>query len=456
MRSTNWFKSLTGITVTLIFVFSLSAKSQKINDREWPWFRGFMASGALDNASLPETFDISAMINVRWKKRIDGLGLSSPVIWGNRLILTTAVSKADNSGYKPGIYGDVTPVNDSSEHEWKVICLDKRDGKILWEKTACKGIPAMKRHPKSTHANTSAATDGKHVVAFFGTEGLYCYDMDGKLLWTKKFGLLRSVFFSMPSAEWEFASSPIIYDGKVIIQCDVLENSFVAAFEASTGKELWRTPRNDYPGWCTPNIYINEDKTCVVVNGFKKMAGYDLKTGVEVWSMSGGGDIPIPTPVIGSENIYLNGAHGRFSPIFAVNKKAAGDISLKPGETSGPYVPWVRPRGGSYMHTMLLYRDKLYNVGWNGTVNCIDPVTGEDIYTAKLGKTKSFIASPVASDNRIYIVDEEGTVYIIDAGREFKLIAEIPLNDICMTAPSITDGAIFFRTQNWLYAIGKN
>jgi outer membrane protein assembly factor BamB len=449
------------VRYTLLFVFLISLLSanvivcQPAAERQWSSFRGYMSNGVLDNASLPETFDPVTMANIRWKIEIPGLGISSPVIWDNKLFLTTAISQADKAGFKPGLYGDITPVNDSSVHEWKVYCYDKNTGKLIWEETSCTGIPKMKRHPKSTHANTSVATDGKYVAAFFGSEGLYCYDMDGKLIWTKNFGVLKSVFFAVKSAEWEFASSPIIYNGVVVIQCDVLENSFVAAYEAKSGKLLWKTMRDEYPGWCTPNIYKNGGKTYIALNGYKRRAGYDFETGKEIWRMTGGGDIQIPTPVIGNDLIYFNSAHGQYSPIMAVKTNATGDITLKDKETSNEYVQWSNPRGGSYMHTLLLYRNRLYNVNWNGSVVCLDPLTGKEIYTAKIGKSKSFIASPVASDGKIYIVDEEGTVYIIQDGDTFKLLHEIPLNDICLTAPAITDKMIYFRTQKYLFAVGK-
>ncbi len=181
---------------------------QSVPEKQWPSSRGYMSSGVLDNAGLPETIDFQKMINIRWKIEIPGPGLSSPVIWDNKLFLTTAVSNSDKSGFRPGIFGDVTPVDDTSEHEWKVFCIDKNTGKIIWERIACPGVPEIKRHPKSTHANATPATDGKHVVAFFGSEGLYCYDYDGKLLWEKDFGILKPVFFSMKNTEWEFASSP--------------------------------------------------------------------------------------------------------------------------------------------------------------------------------------------------------------------------------------------------------
>jgi outer membrane protein assembly factor BamB len=437
------------------FFFAADLPGQILPERQWPGYRGYMASGVLDNANLPETFNFDKMENVRWKIKIPGMGISSPAIWGNKLFITTAVSASDKAGFKPGLYGNVTPVKDSSVHEWKVFCIDKTTGKIIWEKTPVTGVPKVKRHPKSTHANTTVAIDGQHVVAFFGSEGLYCYDFNGKLLWQKNFGVLKSAFFIMKNAEWEFASSPIIHNGVLIIQCDVLENSFVAAYDVETGRELWKSQRNEYPGWCTPNIYTYGGRTFVAVNGFKHRGGYDFVTGKEVWKMSGGGDIQIPTPIIGNNLIYFNSAHGKSSPIIAVRTSATGDITLTGNATSNSGVVWSLPRGGSYIHTMLLYGDRLYNVNWNGTISCLDPFSGKEIYNAKLGGAKSFIASPVASDGRIYIVDEEGTVYIIKDGDTFKLLAEIPMNDICMTAPSITDGMIFFRTKDYLFAVGK-
>jgi outer membrane protein assembly factor BamB len=439
----------------LSFITTTALYSQLKPERQWPSFRGYMSCGVLDDANLPDTFDPEKMINIRWKTEIPGLGLSSPVIWDNKLFITSAISQADKAGFKPGIYGDIGSVNDTSVHEWKVFCLDKTSGKVLWDKTAYKGTPKMKRHPKSTHANTSVATDGKYVVAFFGSEGLFCYDMAGKLLWQKNFGILKSVFFAVKSAEWEFASSPVIYNGILVIQCDVLENSFVAAYDVKTGKELWKTQRDEYPGWCTPNIYTNSGKAYIALNGYKHRGGYDLETGKEVWRMSGGGDIQIPTPILGNNLIYFNSAHGSSSPILAVKTSAVGDITLKEKETSNEYIQWSLPRGGSYMHTLLLYKNHLYNVNWNGIVVCLDPLTGKEIYNAKLGKSKSFIASPVASDGKIYIVDEEGTVYILEDGDTFKLLSEVQLRDNCLTAPAITDGMIYFRTQKYLFAIGK-
>jgi outer membrane protein assembly factor BamB len=424
-------------------------------ERQWSQYRGYLASGVLDHANLPDTWSVPDGKNIKWKTEVPGLGISCPVIWGDNLFITTAISNQDNSGFRTGIYGDVAPVNDTSQHEWKVLCYNKTNGNKIWEQTACTGVPKIKRHPKSTHANTSIATDGKNVVAFFGSEGLYCYTMTGELKWKADFGVLKSVFYMMEQAEWEFASSPILYNGVVIIQCDVLNNSFVAALDAETGKELWRVKRDEFPGWCTPNIYQNNGKTCVVVNGYKHRGAYDFKTGEEVWKMSGGGDIPIPTPIIGNDQIYMNSAHGPSSPVLAISKNAKGDLTLKDQQTSNEFVTWSVPKGGSYMATMLLYDNYLYNLGWNGSVVCYEAATGKEVYKNKLGQMKSFSGSPVASDGKIYIADEEGNAYVFKAGPEFSLISTNSLGDICMTTPAITDNLIFFRTMKYLIAVGN-
>ncbi|HEX2969747.1 MAG TPA: PQQ-binding-like beta-propeller repeat protein [Bacteroidales bacterium] len=442
------------IILSMIFL-TVSVSGQMKIERQWPCYRGYKSAGILDNADLPETFDFNTGKNIKWKTEVPGMGLSSPVIWDDNLFITTAVSQDDKNGIKAGIYGDVRPVEDTSVHEWKLLCFDKNSGKMLWEKTSFTGVPRIKRHPKSTHANTSVATDGKYVVAFFGSEGLYCYDMKGNLQWKKDFGVLKSVFFMMKNAEWEFASSPVIHNGVLVIQCDVLENSFVAAYDLKSGKELWRTSRDEYPGWCTPNIYTNNGKPYIALNGYKLRAGYEFETGKEVWRMAGGGDIQIPTPIIGNDLIYFNSAHGKSSPIIAVKTNATGDITLKDNATENEFVKWSLPRGGSYMHTMLLYRDHLYNVDWNGMVKCFDPLTGKELWNGKLGKTESFVASPVASDGKIYIVSENGTVFVLKDGASFEQVAEIPMGDISLVAPAITDGSIFFRTQKYLFAVGE-
>lgn len=439
----------------LVLITGYQSSIGVVPERQWSMYRGYYASGVMDQANLPDEWDLQSGENIKWKRSVPGLGLSCPVVWGDRVFITTAISEEDTEGFKTGIYGDVGSVNDQSVHEWKVYCINRNNGELIWERTACKGIPEQKRHPKSSHANCTPATDGHFVVAFFGSEGLYCYDMDGNLQWKKDFGILRSVFFAVESAEWEFASSPLIYEGKIIIQCDVLNNSFLAAYDLASGRELWKKERDEYPGWCTPNIYFDQGKTRVAVNGYKRRGGYDLETGEEIWWMSGGGDIQIPTPVVGDELVYFNSAHGRQSPILAITNDARGDITLKDDQTSSEYVKWSVPRGGSYMQTLLLYRDLLYNLGWNGALQCYDALTGDKIYDEKLSRAESFTASPVASDGKIYLVNDKGKVYIVQSGRNFNILKENDLHDTCMVTPAITQDFLIFRTQQYLVAVSK-
>jgi len=206
-----------------------------------------------------------------------------------------------------------------------VYRIDKRTGKILWERTAHEGVPRWPRHPKSTHANPTPATDGRRVVAFFGSEGLYCFDVDGKLLWKKDLGPLDAAFFAVPDAQWGVASSPVIHDGVVYVLCDVLNDAFLAAFDVETGRELWRTPRHDVPTWSTPTVLEVGGRALLVVNGWKHIGGYDAKTGHEVWKMRGGGDIPVPAPVVAHGLVFITNAHGPGSPIFAVRAEARGE-----------------------------------------------------------------------------------------------------------------------------------
>ena len=441
---------------SLIFIFSSSITLAQINpERQWPRYRGNMSSGVMDKVDLPLSWDLSSGKNVLWHIEIPGLGLSSPVIWGDNLYITTAISEEEKEGLKTGIYGDIGSVEDDSENVWKVLCINKNSGELIWEQVAHQGVPEQKRHPKSSHANCSVATNGNFVVAFFGSEGLFCYNMEGNLQWKKDFGVLKSAYFRVASAEWGFASSPIIYEDKVIVQCDVMENSFLAVYDIKTGTEIWKKQRDEYPGWCTPNVYTSASRKIIAVNGYKHRGGYDLNSGEEIWRMSGGGDIQIPTPIIGSDLVYFNSAHGPQSPIFAIKTGAIGDITLEKNELSNEFIQWSIPREGSYMQTLILYKGLLYNLKWNGQLICYDAATGEKIYQEKLDRMKSFTASPVIADGRLFAVSEEGEVYIIKTGTDFEILGENSLDDVCMVTPSITDGIIFFRTQTGLIACSR-
>jgi outer membrane protein assembly factor BamB len=425
------------------------------SNRQWPGYRGYFAAGYLDQTHLPDSFNVESSHNVKWNIHIPGLGLSCPVIWDDRIYITTAVSESDKEGYRTGLYGDIEPVEDSSEHTWKVYCIDKNSGKILWERDAYQGIPQVKRHPKSSHANTTIATDGKHVLAFFGSEGMYCYSKEGDLLWSRDFGLINSAWHVVESAEWEFCSSPVIFKDKVIIQADALNTAFVAVLDLATGKTIWRQERDEITGWCTPNIYFDQDQARIAVNGYQHRGGYDLENGAEIWKMSGGGDVPIPTPIVWKDLIYFNSAHGRHAPLMAIKNTAQGEVAYPENESDpGDSFAWFYDRQGAYMSSVLVYDNLLYRLRWNGNLSVFDARSGE-LYYSETVNPSSFVACPVASDGRIFLVSEVGDLYIAAAGKEYILEKKIPLGEVSLVTPGISEGMLVLRTSSRLIGVSS-
>jgi outer membrane protein assembly factor BamB len=317
-------------------------------------------------------------------------------------------------------------------------------------------VPKIKRHTKATHANTTVATDGQSLVAFLGSEGLYCFDMEGKVRWSKDLGRIHSGPYDAPSMEWGFASSPTIAGDRVVVQCDGLNTAFVAAFDLKTGSQLWKTPRDEYATWSTPAVCRDGGRAQVVLNGYKRMAGYDLATGTELWHMSGGGDIPVPTPIVANGLIYISNGHGKMNPIYAVRPSAAGEITLKQDETSNSHIAWCVTRDGTYLQTPLIYGDYLYAVRSNGVLRCLEAKTGKRVYEERLGTGRTaFTSSPVGADGKVYATSEEGDVYVFQAGPSFKLLATNPLGEVCLATPAISRGTLFFRTQDHLVAVGR-
>ncbi|MBV5312781.1 MAG: PQQ-binding-like beta-propeller repeat protein [Prolixibacteraceae bacterium] len=442
-------------TPALLFLFCLfilNGYSQTPYNQQWPSFRGPWALGFIENAKPPTTWNAETGEHIKWKTGIPGLGHSSPIVWDNYLFVTTAVNTAASASLKVGLYGDIDEANDSVVHEFKVYCLDKTSGKILWERLAHKGIPKSKRHTKASQANCTAATDGKYVVVHFGSEGLYCYDFKGNLIWKKDMGLLNPGFFAAPGIEWGYSSSPIIYKNRIIVQCDIPKTPYITSLDLATGNEIWKTSRGDeVETYGTPAVFEKNGKTQIVVNGFKHAGGYDFETGKEIWRLADNGDIPTPTLVIVNDLIYLNSAHGKFSPILAVRTNATGDITLAPDSTKNRYIAWSVRRGGAYMQTPLVYNGLLYNLQVNGQLMCFDAKTGELKYKDSL--KEAFSASGIAADGKIYFSSEDGNIYVIQAGPEFKQLAKNPLKDVCMATPAISGNTLYFRTQHYLIAV---
>jgi outer membrane protein assembly factor BamB len=435
-------------------VFSQSRAPRPGSD--WPSYRGINGAGVADGRPLPAKWNAPAKDGLKWRLPIEGLGHSSPMIWGNRVCVTTAISGRSDAGLRIGLYGDIAPVQDDTSHTWKLVCADKTTGKLAFERTMHTGVPAIKRHTKATHANATLATDGTAIVAMLGSEGLFVYTMNGDLMWKKDLGVLDAGFYMVPTAQWGFSSSPVIYNGVIVIQADVQKNSFLAAFDLKSGKELWRTARSDVPTFGTPAIHLVAGRPQIVVNGWRHIGGYDFATGKEVWKLRGGGDIPVPVPVIGEGLIFITNAHGPMSPIYAIRETATGDISLEPNQTSSPHVVWAALRDGAYLISPVLYQGLLYVSKSNGVINVFEAKTGERVYQERLGNgTTGFTASIVAGDGKVYFTSEEGDVYVVKAGRQFELLATNPLGELVLSTPAPSDGMIYFRTNKSLMAIGR-
>jgi outer membrane protein assembly factor BamB len=435
--------------LAVLFAFTALAA-----DPQWPQFRGPSASG-VGAGSPPAEWDGASGKNVLWKTEIPGLGHSSPIIWGDKIFVTSAVPASGTAALKLGLYGDIKPVEGEGSQKFALYCLDRRSGKILWERAVASGQPKIKRHPKSTHANPTPATDGKRVVVFFGSEGLVAFDLNGKELWKKDFGVLDSGFFRVPEAQWGFASSPVIHDNTVLIQADVQKNSFLAALDAATGKERWRTPRGDVPTFGTPAVapYTagGARRQQVVVNGWKHIGGYDFETGKELWKLTGGGDIPVPTPVFLDGLIVITNAHGSSRPVYAIRPDAAGEINEKSAA-----IAWSQDRAGNYMQTPLLHDGLGYFCFDNGVLTVFQLATGERLYQQRLGDGKSgFTSSPVAAGGRLYVTNEEGLTYVLALGKEYKLVSQNELGEQVMASAALAGDVLYIRGRQHLFAIGK-
>jgi outer membrane protein assembly factor BamB len=443
------------IAIVLALMTTAPAQKQRVGGN-WPSFRGDHAAGVADGANLPERWDAEKGTNIKWKAHIPGLAHSSPVVWGDRIFVTTAISSRGNATFKRGLYGDGDASDDRSSHQWKLFSLDKKTGKTLWEQTAFEGEPREKRHIKSTYANATPATDGRYVVAFFGSQGLYAYDLKGRLIWTKDLGRINAGAYDLPEYEWGTASSPIIYKDLVIVQCDQQQGAFLLAVDIKTGNTVWKTPREELPSWGTPTIYPGKKRVELITNAANFIRGYDPETGKELWRLGGSSKITAPTPVFSEDLIVVASGRRPEAPIFVIRAGATGDITLAGEQKSSAHVAWTKQRSGSYMPTPLIYQGYLYVLQNQGILACYDLPTGEQKYLERIPHQGSgFSASPVASDGKIYLSSEDGDIFVVKAGPKFELAATNRIGQPLMATPAISEGVMFVRAQNDLFAISR-
>ena len=421
----------------------------------WPSFRGPNAAGIATGQNLPERWDAKTRENILWSTPIPGLAHSSPIVWGDRVFVTTAISSRGKATFKPGLYGDGDASEDRSPHKFVLYAIDKRTGTIAWERVAVDGAPRNKRHIKSTYASASPATDGRIVVAWFGSEGVHAFDVNGKPLWKVDLGRVDMGAYDVPAVEWGPASSPIIWKDLVIVQCDTQADSFLLALDVATGKTVWKTERQELPSWGTPTVIATPAGEELVTNASNFIRGYDPGTGKELWRLGGSSKITAPTPFGANGLIVIASGRGPERPIFIVRPGARGDITLAKDQTSNASVAWSKTGRGSYMPTPLAHDGILYVLANNGVLDAYDLNTGQEIYRQRLEPVGSgFSASPVIADGRIYLSSEDGEIIVVAAGREFKKLGANSMGDLLMATPALSDGVMYVRSASTLFAVG--
>jgi outer membrane protein assembly factor BamB len=422
----------------------------------WPSFRGTYAAGTADGQNLPDRWDGAKGDGVLWKVRIPGLAHSSPIVWGDRIYVTTAISSAGEATFKHGLFGDGDASPDRSSHQWKLLCLDARTGRVVWEKTAHEGVPKEKRHVKSTYANATPATDGRHIVTFFGSHGVHGFDVAGRRLWTRDLGFLDVGAYDAPEYEWGTASSPIIDGSRVIVQVDTQKEDYLLALDLSTGRTVWRAERDELPSWGTPTVFPDPKRPQIVTNGSKFIRGYDPATGKELWRLGGSSQITAPTPIWSRGLLVVASGRRPEAPIFVIRSGASGDITLAAGKTTSDQVAWSRQQRGPYMPTPLVYGNVLYVIGNAGIFDCYELESGKEIYRQRLAhQGGGFSASPVAADGRIYLSSEDGDIFVVKAGTAYELLATNGMGERLMATPALSSGRMFVRGERHLFAIGR-
>ncbi len=421
----------------------------------WPQFMGTGASGVDASVELPTSWDISKGTNLRWKTALPGLSHACPVVWDDRIYVATAV-KPGESELKVGLYGDIESVEETEPQQWRLLALDRATGRVVWNTLGVEAVPRVKRHTKASHCNSTPATDGRRIAALFGSEGLFVFDMEGKLVWKKDLGPLDSGYFDVPSAQWGFASSPVIHDGKVIVQADVQKGSFLAVYDLETGKEVWKQPRKDVPTWSTPAVVESGGRKQIAVNGWHHTGGYDFGTGKELWKLDGGGDIPVPTPVFAHGLIYFTSAHGKVRPMRAIRPDATGDITPKEAGGTNAAIAWVHARQGNYMQTPVVVGDYLYACFDAGILTCFEAKTGTIRYNVRVvNGGEGFTASTVSDGRNLFVTSENGNVYVVPTGPKFSVVSTNRMDETCMSTPAIAGGALIYRTRGHVVSLGK-
>ena len=449
-------KALIGISLP-VMVFVVSLVWVKVNPvagatSNWPQWRGPEGSGVSEEKNLPIEWNETK--NVVWKTALPGKGFSQPSIWGNRVFLTTDIEGGPApESHKPPVHmvgGQVFkhPEWDGIDkiHTFKTICLDRDTGKILWEKVSYEGPTFDYRHKRGNYAAPTPATDGKYVYSYFGAEGLYCYDFNGKLIWKKHIDNITTLGMGV-------GTSPVLYNNLLILQVDqtaATDKSFITALDKKTGKEVWRVARPIQVSWTTPLLIKTPQRDELVTSGNEFLISYDPATGKELWRASGLKSHAIATPVVGHGLVILSSGYPS-KVIKAIKLGGSGNLD------GTDKIAWQYNKGTSYVPSPILYGDYLYLMSDAGILTCVNPKTGEIVYEG--GRvpvaTKFYGASPVAFDGKILLTSDDGDTYVIKAGPKHEVMGSNSLGEPVRTSIAIAGGKLFIRGDKHLYCIAN-
>ena len=435
-------------TVCLVVVLSwLPTKSRAADN--WAQFRGPGAAGVSTNSGLPDAW--SAEERIAWKTPIPGRGWSSPIVWGNRIFVTTAIREGGQPGAaKKGLYfGGNRPVP-KSVHRYVVYCLDLDTGKIVWERQVHRGVPKHGHHLKNSLASETPVTDGERVYAYIGNVGLFSFDFEGKLLWSKRWESVPTRF------GWGTAASPVLHGERIYLVNDNEQESFLVALDKKTGKRIWRVERDEKSNWATPFVWEKEKRTEIVTPGTGKTRSYGLD-GELLWEFGGMSSHTIPTPLAAHGLLFVTSGYINTltRPLFAIRPGATGDITLGKDQTANEYIAWCRKKAGPYNPSPIVYGDYLYVLYDRGIIACYDARTGEEVYGKhRIGPGASaFTSSPWAYDGKLFCLSEDGDTFVIQAGPVFKLLGKNSLGEFCMATPAIVRDSLIIRTESRLLRI---
>ncbi len=442
------------LTISLVFGAGLACAA---GPGDWPNWRG-PANDGMARGDAPLHW--SDTEHIKWKVTIPGRGHSSPVIWGDRIFVTTAVqtatapapaassSDAPAPGGGPGGRGRGRGGPGGGgplvEHKLVLLCLDRKTGKTLWERVAKVAVPHQGYHPQyGSFASNSPVTDGKHVVAWFGSRGVYVYDLDGNKAWEKDFGVALKIRLGFGEG-----TAPLLVGDKLILNYDHEGDSFITALDIATGKELWRTPRADGTNWSMPVAFAHAGKTQIVVTATRRVRSYDLETGKQIWECAGLGLNTIPAPVSADGIVYVMSGY-RDPNLLAIKLGREGDL------TGTDAILWTNQKGNSYTPSPVLHEGKLYLLTDNGMLSCLDAKTGKPFYQQqRLPKPYNFKASPVGANGKLYLATEDGDVVVVKMGETFEVLATNSLEgQTFIGTPAIIEGEIYLRGQNTLFCI---